>query len=204
VPEQRSGRPNQTSRTRKDLLQAASRLMKQGRRITLEDVAEEALVSRATAYRYFSSVDALLVEAPIDGAVPQAEDLFDETSSKDPVERVMLVESALHQMISANEPAVRQMLGHSVQRGVNGGADGDLPVRQNRRTALLETALRPARKRVAPAELDVLTKALALIIGTESMVVFKDVLQVDEAAASEVRRWAIRALVDAAMKEGKG
>ena len=67
MSEHRSGRPNQTSRTRKDLLQAASRLMKQGRRITLEDVAEEALVSRATAYRYFSSVDALLVEAPIDG-----------------------------------------------------------------------------------------------------------------------------------------
>jgi AcrR family transcriptional regulator len=176
--------------------------MKQGRRITLEDVAEEALVSRATAYRYFSSVDSLLVEAPIDGAVPKAEDLFDESSSLDPVDRVMVVENALHQMISANEPAVRQMLGHSVQRGVNGGTDEDLPVRQNRRTALLESALRPARQRVAPADLDVLTSALALIIGTESMVVFKDVLQLDDAAAGEVRKWAIRALVEAALKDG--
>ena len=70
MSEHKSGRPNQTSRTRKDLLQAASRLMKRDRRITLEDVAEEALVSRATAYRYFSSVESLLVEAPIDGAVP--------------------------------------------------------------------------------------------------------------------------------------
>lgn len=200
MPEHKSGRPNQTSRTRKDLLQAASRLIKQGRRITLEDVAEEALVSRATAYRYFSNVDSLLVEAPIDGAVPNAEDLFDESSPLDPVERVMLVENALHEMISANEPAVRRMLGYSVQRGVNGGAD-DLPVRQNRRSALIETALRPARERVAPAELDVLTSALALIIGTESMVVFKDVLQLDEAAAGEVRQWAIRALVEAAMKD---
>jgi len=33
------------------------------------------------------------------------------------------------------------------------------------------------------------------------MVVFKDVLQMDEAAAGEVRQWAIRALVDAALKE---
>jgi len=201
MPEHKSGRPNQTSRTRKDLLQAASRLIKQGRRITLEDVAEEALVSRATAYRYFSNVDSLLVEAPIDGAVPNAEDLFDESSPLDPVERVMLVESALHEMISANEPALRRMLGYSVQRGVNGGADGDLPVRQNRRSALIEIALRPARERVAPAELDVLTSALALIIGTESMVVSKDVLQLDESAASEVRQWAIRALVEAALKD---
>ncbi|MCW2685138.1 MAG: TetR/AcrR family transcriptional regulator [Mycobacterium sp.] len=44
-----------------------------------------------------------------------------------------------------------------------------------------------------------MTKALALIMGTESMVVFKDVLQMDEADAREVRRWAIRALVEAAM-----
>ena len=29
---------------------------------------------------YFSSVDSLLVEAPIDGAVPTAEDVFDESS----------------------------------------------------------------------------------------------------------------------------
>ena len=93
------------------------------------------------------------------------------------------------------------MLGYSVQRGVNGGADGDLPVRQNRRSALIETALQPARERVAPAELDILTSALALIIGTESMVVLKDVLQLDEAAAGEVRQWAIRALVEAALKD---
>ena len=48
---ERTGRPNQKRRTRKALLQAASRLMAQGRKPGLEEVAEEALVSRATAYR---------------------------------------------------------------------------------------------------------------------------------------------------------
>ena len=90
-----SGRPNQKSRTRKDLLAAAARLMKQGRSITLEDVAEEALVSRSTAYRYFPSVEALLVEAPIDRAVPDPADLFRNTSSEDPVERLQIVDAAL-------------------------------------------------------------------------------------------------------------
>jgi AcrR family transcriptional regulator len=83
-----AGRPNQRSRTRKDLLEAASRLMRQGRRPTVEEVAEEALVSRATAYRYFPSADALLVEAPLEGAVPEPEDLFRDTPSDDPVERL--------------------------------------------------------------------------------------------------------------------
>jgi hypothetical protein len=38
------------------------------------------------------------------------------------------------------------------------------------------------------------------MIGTESMVVFKDVLQLDDAEARKVKRWAIRALVEAARK----
>jgi hypothetical protein len=37
-------------------------------------------------------------------------------------------------------------------------------------------------------------------MGPESMVVFKDVLQMDAADARKVRRWAIRALVEAALK----
>ena len=49
---------------------------KQGRKPSLEEIAEEALVSRATAYRYFPSVEALIVEASLDVAVPDADELF--------------------------------------------------------------------------------------------------------------------------------
>ena len=78
-----TGRPNQKSRTRKDLLAAAARLMKQGNKITLDEVAEEAMVSRSTAYRYFPSVEALIVEAPIDDAVPDPRELFSGSSPDD-------------------------------------------------------------------------------------------------------------------------
>ncbi|RDH77597.1 TetR/AcrR family transcriptional regulator [Mycolicibacterium moriokaense] len=197
-----TGRPNQRSRTRKDLLDAASRLLKQGRRPTLEEVAEEALVSRATAYRYFPSVDALLVEAPLDGATPNPDDLFRHAHSDDPVERLELVDAALDDMIVANEQALRVMLAHSLQRGANGEAGKDIPARQNRRTALIDAALETGREQFEPAAARRLAHALALIIGTESMVVLKDVLALDAAEAGEVRRWAIRALVDAARAGG--
>lgn len=162
-----AGRPNQRTRTRKDLLQAASRLMKQGRRPTLEEVAEEALVSRATAYRYFPSLDALLIEAPLEGAVPDPNTLFQDASSDDPVERLERVDAALADMISANESSLRLMLASSLQRSVNGERKSDVPSRQNRRTALVEAALAPARSQFTPAGLKALTKSLALIIGTE-------------------------------------
>jgi len=200
------GRANQLRRTRKDLLQAAARLTSQGRHPSLEEIAEEAMVSRATAYRHFPDVTALLVEASLDIDTPQAEELFRGGSAADPVARLERVDAAFDQMIRDNEVALRLMLRHAMERSVRRGGDASTstPVRQNRRTPLIEAALEPARREFRPAALKTLTRALALVIGTEAMLVLKDVLQLDEAEARRVRRWAIRALVDAARKPVAG
>jgi AcrR family transcriptional regulator len=195
-----AGRPNQKSRTRKDLLRAAARLMQEGGSPTLEEVAEAALVSRATAYRYFSGIEALLIEAALDVAMPD-EAFFDGDASADPAGRLLRADAAVAEMVRANEPALRFMLVHSLQRGL---ADAGLPARQNRRTPLIEAALAPARAAFAPAAFDRLAKALALVIGTESMLVFKDVLRLGEAEAAAIRAWMIRALVAAARAPAKG
>ena len=194
------GRPNQKTRTRKDLLQAASRLMKQGRTLTLEEVAEEALVSRATAYRYFPSAEALLVEAAVDVAVPEPAELFRDDSSRDPVARLQRVETTLYDMILANESLLRAMLSHTIQQRGQADDNDKLPRRQNRRTPLIEAALEPARDQFKPGALKALTSALALIMGPEATIVVKDVLQLHDADARKVKRWAIRALVEAARK----
>jgi len=195
-----TGRPNQKSRTRKDLLRAASRLVKQGQTPTLEQVAEEALVSRATVYRYFPSIEAMLIEASVDIAVPEPMDLFQNETSRDPVIRLERVETALYDMIMANEPLLRSMLAHTIQHASQLDESGKLPRRQNRRTPLIEAALAPARDQFKPASLKLLSRALALIVGTEAAIVVKDVLQLNDTEARKVKRWAIRALVEAARK----
>lgn len=193
-----TGRPNQKQRTRKDLLQAASRLVQKGLTPSLEAVAEEALVSRATAYRYFPSIEALLAEAAMDLASPSAEALFgDPQAPADPAERVRLVDAAFHEMILANEASMRIMLARSLERVARGDDGGDLPLRQNRRIPLIEAALEPVRETLQPADFDRLAKALSLIVGTEAMIALKDVLRVDDAEARAVKRWAIEALVGA-------
>ncbi|MGJ7507065.1 TetR/AcrR family transcriptional regulator [Variovorax sp. GT1P44] len=197
-----NGRPNQRRRTRKDLLQAASRLMKQGRKPSLEEIAEEAAVSRATAYRYFPNVDALHREASLDMVVPEPADVLQGLQTLDPVSRLERVDGALSDMMAANEAQLRMMLAHSMEKVVRGEQGGELPARQNRRTPLIEAALEPTRNQFKPAAFRNLGHALALVIGTEAMVVFKDVLQLDDAEALKVRRWAIRALVEAAKKPG--
>lgn len=194
-------RENQRYRTRKDLIAAAARLMKNGRKPTLDEVAEEALVSRATAYRYFPNVEALLVEAPVDLAVPDAASLFAHDPSDDPEERIDRAEAALHRSVFANEAAIRLMLASALTRAAEGKADGAVPLRQNRRMPLIEAALAPARDRMGKATYDKLRAALALIFGSESMVVFRDVLRCDEKTARRVKSWAVRALVRAAIEE---
>jgi AcrR family transcriptional regulator len=169
----------------------------------MDEVAREALVSRATAYRHFPTLESLLVEAPIDDAAPTPQALFADDAGADPLERIDKAEAALHDMVYDNEAQLRLMLASSLCRTPADNADGDVPARQNRRTALIETALEPARDRFEDAVYDRLRKALALIFGTESMVVFRDVLPISRAEARAVKSWAVKILVRAALQESE-
>lgn len=192
-----AGRPNQRHRTRKDLLRAASRLMQDGKKPTLEEVAEEALVSRATAYRYFPGIEALLIEASLDVAFPDPDYLFSDFDSSDVAARLEHADSAVADMLRTNETALRMMLLHSLQQTIN----GDVASRQNRRTPLIEAALEPVSEDMDPGTLANLKAALGLVIGTESMIVFKDVLQLEEEQARPVRLWMMRVLLQEALQQ---
>ena len=194
------GRVNQRHRTRKDLLAAAARLLKGGRTPDMDAVAAEAMVSRATAYRYFPSIEGLLVEAPLDGAIPDPRDIFAGDRSADPAHRIDRAEAALHEMVYRNEAQLRLMVAASLEHKARGLTDG-VPVRQNRRGALIAAALAPARARFTRSSYDKLCAALALVFGPESMIVFSDVLGMDERSARKVKSWAARALVRAALAE---
>jgi AcrR family transcriptional regulator len=190
---EQTGRWKQRRRTRQDILAAAAELLKTGQKPSLEEIADAALVSRATAYRYFPNADALLVEAALEIDFPKIGDVL-AGADDDPVRRVEKVDAALHRLIAENEVPMRLMIASALERG----ARGDLPVRQDRRTPMLTEALTPARASFKPADYDALIAALSLIVGPEAMIVFRDVLRLDDAEAARVRRWAIRALISAA------
>ena len=210
-------RRNQQRRTRNDLLAAAARLLQEGRTPDMERVAAEAMVSRATAYRYFPSIESLLIEAPLDGIMPDPVRLFGRDDAdgraaiQDPAERVDRAEAALHDACYRNESQLRVMLAASLERALGAERAGSrrgkkkradrLPVRQNRRTPLIEAALAPARRRLSAEAYSRLCAALALVFGTESMIVFEDVLGLDEKTARRIKSWTVRALVAAALAE---
>jgi AcrR family transcriptional regulator len=190
-------RLRQRQRTRRDLLEAAARLAREGRRPSLEEVAAEAMVSRATAYRYFPNVESLWTEAGVHIAFPDAEALLAPYAGAPPAERLAVIDDAMAAMIEANEPALRAMLAQSLERSLT--ADAPLN-RQNRRSPMIEAALKPAEDDFDPQALKTLKRALAILMGTESAIAARDVLQLTPEEARETRQWAMRALVEAAMR----
>src|SRR5215470_2548535 len=68
ISRQDSGRTNQKLRTRRAIIEAAADLVRQNRAPTVAEAAERALVSRATAYRYFPTQQSLLIEVQADAA----------------------------------------------------------------------------------------------------------------------------------------
>ena len=193
------GRANQRKRTRNDILLAAGRLLGEGKSPTMEDVADEAMVSRATAYRYFPSLEALLVEAPIHGSVPDPAEIFSEGDIEDPEDRIDAVESALHDMMYDNEIQLRAMMLNSLKLSLENGEG--VPVRQIRRMGFIEAALGPVRAKLGKRSYERLCAALCLFFGPESMIVFRDVLPLGKDEARKVKSWGVRALVRAALEE---
>lgn len=191
-------RENQRKRTRKAILDAANRLVAQGLSPTLEDVAAEALVSRATAYRYFPSVDALIMEAALDIAFPDVDVLLAQAPADDPAARLATAERAFHAMVYGHEPGLRMFLAHSLTQGA--GTEGGV-IRQNRRVPLIEAALAPAREKLGAVRFDRLVKALAILMGTEAMIVCRDVLGIGADEALDLKLWATDALLRAALAE---
>ena len=197
-----AGRENQKLRTRKALLDAAGRLMRAGVAPTLEEVAEEALVSRATAYRYFPNTEALILEAAVHVGVPDAHALFDGSADRDPVRRLMKVQDVLHETVAGNERAFRLMLAGMLQQSAT-AAPAAGPARQNRRADLIAAALEPCADELAPKALADLSHAVSLLVGTESFIVTRDVLGLSDSDARRVKQWAIEALVEAARRRSQ-
>jgi AcrR family transcriptional regulator len=167
----------------------------------MAEIADEARVSRATAYRYFPSIDALLYEAPVDLVTPDPHGLFADSDLADPVQRVDAAEAALHEMVFANETQLRAVLCHSLKSALGGEVDAEIPRRQNRRIPLIEAALSDAKCEIAPEVYQKLTMSLAFLFGPEGMLVCRDVLGIDAETARSVKSWAIQALVRSALEQ---
>jgi AcrR family transcriptional regulator len=132
-----TGRVNQKLRTRTAIVNAATELMLTGCEVTMLKVAKAALVSEATAYRYFPDLASLLAEAMVDTLPDPAEALAGVADSLDPVARVAAAAEYLARHVLARAGAIRAMIAATIVRPET--ADR----RPGLRFGLIDQALRP-------------------------------------------------------------
>ncbi|MER5549068.1 TetR/AcrR family transcriptional regulator [Streptomyces sp. NPDC002589] len=160
-----TGRANQKLRTRTAIVQAAAELSRTGQEVTMPEVARKALVSEATAYRYFPDLLSLLREA-IAGQLPTAaEALRPVAGSADPVERVAAATEFLLRHVLARQGVVRAMIAATVVRPAEAAA------RPGLRFGLIDHALAPAAESgaVGHAALDQLKRDLAVVVSADAL-----------------------------------
>lgn len=191
-----TGRVNQKQRTRQALVDAAGQLLAAGASPTLADVAEHALVSKATAYRYFASADALIAEVMFDRDFPSVEQVLGSVGA-DPATRVRAVEAAVNDTLLAHEHAMRMIVRNAIEVALS-GADGAAH-RVGRRQELIAAAVAPLAKALKPDALKRLRHALALVIGPEAILAARDVCGLSAEETRKVTRWAAEALVAQAL-----
>lgn len=206
-PSLRKGtRTNQKARTRAALLQAATDLFREGKSPSMPEAADRALVSVATAYRYFSSAEDLWWEATQSAVFQQT---FDETLERtaaagpDPQARLeAAVRSNSFAMIDDPVPFRRAVQIAMEQWFRQRDADDQqIPNRAGRRNGLIREVLSPLTGALPEQDFDRIAHALGLVLGAEAMIALTDVVGLDAPAAKDALLDAGRWLLAGALAE---
>jgi AcrR family transcriptional regulator len=190
-------RDRQTRRTRRALIAAADELFAEGRVPTVAAVAERADVARATAYRYFPTQEALLVETTFLGdsrAMREIPELA--RSIADPAERLAEAVRRGAEWTLEREPRLRMILRASLDPAA-------ATTRPARRRGFIAALLEAEREILPPATYERLAGALTLLFGIDPVISLLDNGDVPRERVPDVLAWTARRLVEAAMAEAR-
>ena len=189
------GRAAQKLRTRQALMDTAVELVKAGRRPSVSAVADQAGMSRATAYRYFPSQDLMLSEAMIRAAAGPDTMMPAGTQAADPAKVAAAITRQAGQFSLDHEERLRTALRLSLdpQSGYQ---------RPGRRGRWVDEIIAAAGGRLDPPARARLSAALNLVLGIDPIIVLTDIAGLDRAEALEVLEWVAATLVQAAVHVG--
>jgi AcrR family transcriptional regulator len=183
------------------LLDTAMALIRsEGRVPSVAAMAQQAKVSRATAYRYFAN-RSVLATAVIDSSLGPVRKLSDDG---------LAGRERLHQLFKKTFPRFKEFeaqlraaaqlsLEHWAQE--RAGLLDEEPYRRGHRIGILEHAIAPLAADLPPAVRDRLHRALSVVYGIEPYVVLKDIWGLPDREVDRIALWMADALVDAALRD---
>lgn len=199
-----SGLTSTRARTRRLLIETAIRLFDSGAFPSITEVAHEAQLSRATAYRYFPTqsapVSAIVSEtlSPIKHWQPSKEEATDRINE--------LLSFAFPQMLR-HEGTLRAALHLSLTQWAQSQATDAIPVKERlvrgNRKAMLAQVLKPLNDELPPALMDRVIRSLSLVYGSEIFLVMKDIWGCHNDELEDIGKWIAGAIVRQAREDAQ-
>ena len=171
----------------------------------MPEAADRALVSVATAYRYFSSAEDLWWEATLADVFEQTVDETIERTKAAGSEPQARLEAAVRSngfaMIDDQAPfrRVAQIALEQWFRQREAPDDQQMPIRAGRRNELIGEVLSPLAGTLPEHDFGRVANALGLVLGTEAMIALTDAVGLDAPAAKDALLDASRWLLAGAL-----
>jgi len=188
-----SGRIKQKKETRDGILKAAQELLQSTPSFSLEDVARQMGISRATIYRYYSNIDLLYAEATLSFRVKQPEDFIGEVKEMNLLETLTFVQGYYNHLAQLHENSYRRYMSVVLAESLKEPKSG--PLRGARRPATLEVVLRPYEEKIGEKNVARLKQIVTVLSGIEPMIANKDVNGLSSEQSDELLAWALEMII---------
>lgn len=185
-----TGRRNQKLKTRDRILECTQEIIGTKKEFTLEDVAKHANISRATIYRYYSSIEVLAAEAILDLNTKSSEEIIEEVKNLDLKQAILAIQEYYNDLTIDHEAGFRKYM------SVVLNAEQGMKMRGARRRKTLLMLLQERRKDMSLEEMEKLANLATVLMGIEPFVVTKDVCHLDNKQSKEVLHWGLEKFLE--------
>lgn len=168
---------------------AAHGILEKGEDLTMESIAKEARISRATIYRYYSNIDSLSTELILHLNIPNKENMVKELKEEKLSTALLSIQNTYLDFILDNEAAARKFLG-----AVLSSSDSKL-VRGKNRLQALQFYFDANKSQWNKEETEKFIHIAVLLMGIESIIVSKDVCGLDDRKAKETLQWGLEMIL---------
>ena len=195
-----TGRVNQKAQTRINILDAAKRLLDKNETVTLEDIAKEANISRATMYRYYSSVDVVITEATLDINHKTPKEILQLLKGMGLIDRIYAIQKYYNTLALKHETAFRRYMSAVLSESIS----SKTKLRGARRVKTLNLALEPFQDEIKLEEKEKLINVATILMGIDPIIAGKDVCELSNAEVNESLVWALEMILKGMGLEDRG
>ncbi len=189
-----SGRRKQKLKTHWKIFNTAQNLLNKGKTLTLENVAKEANISRATIYRYYSNIETLTSEMVLGLKDIDPESFVDEHHELSIEELILNIQDYYLNFTFKNEAAFRKFLSILLSSVTTKGK------RAGRRIIALEKVLSTKQNNLSNRDKKHLVNIASLFMGIEAVVLTKDVCNLNKEEAKESLQWGLQMLLNSVLE----